>query len=798
MSAYGSVARLAARKLMNSPAFACATLLMLALGIALSVTMYSVVGGVLLGGLPFPDADRVVVVESASAQNGIANGALTGAEAARLAQPDGPFEQFGYYNWGGLTVYDGERPREFTIALVGPGFFPALGLQPSLGRWLGEEDFTDGADAVVISHQEWQRLLGGARDAIGRTIETSDGRLRVVGIMPAAFATPSEDIGAWRPIAASRMQSAEPWFWNGRFFYGVARMRVDHNDVQIGERLDAAMSAVRAQYSMPAQDWRFTTQGLLDVVVADVRGIVWGAFFIALLVLLIGCANVALAIDARQLARRHELAVAQALGASRRRLYAGLLVEIGLVAVLATALGVLLSYAGIEWLRDLARDSLPRVDAITLRGDALAFAVLLAVLVPFTAALAGSLRLRSAPEQAIRAGGRGLVGTGSNRRVLPAIGIALSTISLVAASALLLSLWKLQRVDPGFRTADVHAMQLFVDGGPAEWREIARDLSMRLAALPGVESVAVTSAAPLSTIGSFAIDLQIPERDQPEPFQAGLRRVSPGYLETLDIPLVAGRGIAATDGEGAEAVAVVSRELARRVFGDATPLDRTLMLPLGRGARIPYRIVGVMEDVRNDGLRSASEPELLISHAHSPWLGMTFLVRTSQALPGMDRQMADALFAVAPLEATTRQFTLAGEIDAQLASARFFSRTVAAFAIAALLLAALGIYAVAALQQQRRLPEFGVRLAVGANPRSLIVQVLRDSLAGAGVGLALGLAAAWAVLVLIDAQLVGAGTERVTAMASGAVLISLTALCAALVPALRAARTNPIVSLRHD
>jgi putative ABC transport system permease protein len=469
---FTSIVRLAGRRLVNSPGFTLSTLAMLGLGVALSVTMYSVVGNVLLAGLPYPDADRVVVVESASARNGIANGALTGAEAARLAQADGPFEQFGYYNWGGLTVYDGDRPREFTIALVGPGFFPALGLSPSLGRWFEGEDFADGADAIVISHREWQRLLGGAPDAIGRFVETSDGRMRVVGVMPAQFDMPSADIGAWRPIATSRMQSAEPWFWNGRFFYAVARTDPQREAGQIEERLAAAMQAVRSQHGMASEDWRFSTTRLLDVIVADVRTIVWGAFCIALLVLMIGCANVAIAIDARQLARRHELALSQALGASRARLYAGLLVEIGLVALVASGIGVILAYVGIEWLRELARDILPRVDAIALRGDALGFAVALAVLVPFVAASAGALRLRSEAAQAIRAGGKGLVGGHGRHRLLPAVGIALSTISLVAASALLLSLWQLQRVDPGFRTRNVHAMQLFADGAPAEWRAL--------------------------------------------------------------------------------------------------------------------------------------------------------------------------------------------------------------------------------------------------------------------------------------------------------------------------------------
>jgi putative ABC transport system permease protein len=799
MNAWWSDTRLAARRLLNSPGFSLATVLMLGLGIALSVTMFSVVRNVLLAGLPFPDSERVMAVGAQSAANAVTNGQLTGAEAARLAQADGPFEAFGYYNWGGLTVYDGERPREFTIVIVGDGFFPALGLAPLMGRWFAPEDFEQGADAIVISHAEWQRLLGGAADAIGRTIETSDGRMRVIGVMPENFATPSDEVGGWRPMAAARMQSAEPWFWNARFMFGVARLKADATAQQTRERLDAAMAQVRSQYGMPSEDWRFSATPALDEIVGDVRGVLWGAFAIALLVLLIGCANVAIAIDARQLARRHEQALTQALGATRVRLYRGLMIEIALLAVTAVGVGIGLSILGIDWLRELARNSLPRVDAIAMQGDVLAFAIALALLLPFVAVGAGSLRLRSDAAQAIRGGGKGLVaGSNRKRRVLPALGVALSTISLVAASALLFSLFALQKVDPGFRTDNVHAMQLFVDGGPQVWRQSGAALLDKLAAIPGVEKAAITSAAPLSQIGSFSIDLQLPGRERPEPFQIGLRRVSPDYLDLLGIPLVAGRNITANDSEGSEPVAVVNRELARRVFGDEVAIDKTILLPLGQGARVSYRVVGVMDDVRNAGLRAQPAPELLVSQAQAPWMGMTFLVRTAQPLPGIDKQMAEALWQVAPLEAITRQFTLADEIDAQLATARFFTRTVGSFALAALLLAALGVYAVAALQQQQRVAEFGLRLAIGARPASLVTQILRGSFGSISVGIAAGLCAAWAVLTVIEAQLVDAGTQRTLALGSGALLIGAAALIAALLPALRAARTDPMTSLRHS
>lgn len=792
--------RYAVRRLAKSPGFVLATVLMLGLGIALSVAMYSVVRNVLVAGLPFPQGENVVEVSSANASQDVSNGQLTPAEAERLVEPGGPFAKLGYYTWGGLTVYDGERPREFTLIIASDGFFPALGLQPQLGRWFDAEDFEAETGAIVISHDEWQRLLGGDPNAIGRMIETSDGRMRVIGVMPAGFDTPSRDVGAWRPLrAAAHFKRDAPWYWNARMLFAVARLDPAIDATQREQRLAALLAELRERHSMPDDGWRIASIPMLDRIVGDIRGVLWGVFALALLVLLIGCANVAIAIDARQIARRHEQALTQAIGASRARLYRGLLLEIGLLAVLAVALGVTLAAVGVDWLRELARDSVPRVDAIVLQWDALGFAAALGLVLPFLAAFAGSLRLRAQPADAIRGGGKGMVaGTGRQHRLLPALGVALSTVGLVAASALLLSLGDLQRVDPGFRSENVHAMQFFVNGGPTEWRRVSEELHAKLVSLPGVEHVAVSSAAPLSTIGSFAIDLKLPERDRAEPYQIGLRRVSPGYLDLLAIPLLTGRGIEAGDGEGSEAVAVINRTLATRLFGSDSALERSVLLPLGQSDRVPYRIVGVMEDIRNDGLRSAPGPELLISQAQNPWIGMTFLLRTAQPLPGIEAQMAQALWSVSSRQAITREFTLREDLDEQLATVKFFSRTVGVFAFAALALAALGVYAVAALQQQRRIGEFGLRLAVGASPASLVNRILRDCLATISVGIALGLFGAWAALRLIENQLSNSDVQGALALPVGAALIALAAVCAALLPALRATRIDPMTSLRHN
>lgn len=787
--------RFACRRLGKAPGFTAATITMLALGIALSVAMFSVISNVVLAGLPFPGGDRVVAVNGEHVERQ-ASGGLTPAEALRLTEADAPFEHFGYYGWGGMTVFDdAARPRELTVVNVGPGFFAALGMQPLHGRPFTSADFDAEAAVTVLSYDEWQRQFGADPAAIGQRIDTSYGALEVIGVMPPAFAMPSSDVGAWRPYPASAFKPDQPWHWNARFLNGVALLPQGGD---VGTALESISAGLREQFRLDG-GWRLRTTPLLELIIGNSRGVLWGAFAMALLVLLIGCANVAILVDARQVAQHHEQALVQALGASRMRVFRVLLMEIGLLGLVAAVLGVLLAWGGVDLLRELAQGSVPRASAIAIAPSVLGFALLLGLLLPFLAAAAGSLRLRGEASEAMRGGGKGMLGrAGRQSRTLPALGVALSTISLIAASALLLSLVRLQQVDPGFHSDNVHALQMFRDASPVQAWQFGEQLQERLQALPGVEQVAITSVAPLSIIGGYTIDIKLPDNAQPEPYQIGVRRVSAGYLDLLGIPLLAGRGIEAGDRAGSEAVAVINRELARRLFGDSPALDRIVELPLGNGPRVAYRVVGVVEDIRNDGLRAAPAPELLLSYARDPWVGMTFLVRSSKPLPGLELQIADALWQLDPREGITRQFTLAGELDNQLRAARFFARTIGAFAIAALLLAALGVYAVATLQQQRRIGEFGLRLAIGAKPLTLAAQILRDSAKTVAVGIVLGLFGAWAALQLLRTQLYGLEHGHASVIVLGVGALLLTALVATLLPAWRAARVDPMRALRWE
>ncbi len=792
--------RLALRRLAQAPGFSLAVLLMLALGIAFSVIMAGVLRGV-LGSLPYPQAGDVVVVESHSAERGVSHGSLTPVEALRLAQDDAPFAEFGYYVWNGMTVTQGERPREIATAQVSVGFFPALGMAPLLGRWFAAEDFEGAHDAVVLAHAEWQRLFGGDPDAIGRFVDItgeSSGRLRVVGVMPPAFDLPSDMVGAWRPQPRAAWPLDQPWTRHGRFVAAVARLDPAIGQAAMAQRLDAISAELAEGHGLPQGQWQVRPRALLDVIVGDLRGGLWGAFALALLVLLIACANAAILIDARQVARRHQQAVVQALGASRGRLYRALLLEVGLLTGLAVALGVALAVLGIDVLRELARSSLPRVDEIAVDGVALGIAVTAGLCVPLVAALAGALRPRGEASEAMRGGGKGVVGGARRRGWLPALGVALSTVSLVAGSALLFSLWRLQAVDPGLRHDNVYAYQLFHDGEIAH-ATFAGHLRERLLALPGVEQVAVSSSAPFTTqIGRMTVDAKLPERDAPEPWDIALRRVSPEYAGLLRIPLLKGRMFDANDRPGGEKVAIVNRELARLLFGEEDAVNRLVELPLRNGPRVAYRIVGVSGDTRADGLRAPPGPELWIPFAAEPSMAMSFLVAAKQPLDNYEKQFADALFEVDPREAGSLAQTLSDGVAAQLAPARFFARTVGALAVASLLLAAFGVYAVAALRQQQRVSEFGLRLAVGASPRRLALHMLGDSARAVLTGIALGLCAAWAALRVLQAQLFGLEGGQAGVIGAGVLVMVLAALIAALLPALRAARVEPIRALRHE
>lgn len=797
MSRTASAITHAARRLARSPGYGAALIVTLALGIAISVVAFSILSGVIYRSLPYPDQDRVVLVESANPSQGVSNGNLTPAQAETFAGTARGFEALGYYMWGGVTLMHGGRPVELTTNRVSADYFRALGVSPRLGRFIQADDIEAGEAVAVLSYETWRRFAGGSPDVVGDTLQTTNGPVRVAGVMPPEFRFPAQDVGMWLALQPQHLDPESPAYWNARYINAVGRRAPGTSFRAAGEELAVIDAAVRERYGISDLGWKVTLNPVLDSLVGDVRWVLWGVFGVSILVLLIACANVAALVAARLAERRHQLAIALAVGATRGRLRAELSLELLLAGAIAAAAGAAIAFGAVEIIRELAVGHVPRADEITLGWPALAFAISTALAVPFLVLALGAGAGLPTPAHA-REQGHGLVGTRDRRLRLPVLGIALSTTALIAAAALALSLAKLTRVEPGYRLDGVQALQLFRGGGPDEWRRFAIEAGERMAALPGVERVAVTTAAPQSLVGSFTTDVQVPERDLPEPLQANLRRVDPGYLPLLDIPLVAGRNFRDGDDQNAPRVAIVSETLARRVFGELDPIGRELALPLGNGPRVPVRIVGVSRDVKNAGLRSAPEPEVLVPFDQFPWVGMTFLVRAPGALSGLDEQLQSVVWELDPEEGITRVFELREDVDAQARPLRFFATAVTAFAVASVCLGAFGVYSVLAFVQRRRVRELGMRLALGASPSRLFGLVMTEGARILALGLAGGALGAVGLLRLLESQLFGMGALPWAAVASGGLAMVLAAIAAAALPAWRAARVNPVEALRHE
>ena len=807
MSSMRAELRAALLRLLRAPAFAAAALTMLALGFGLTVAMVCTVDGVLLRGLPLPAAQRLVSIYADNPSQQVHRAQLSIAEAEQLASGTAGFDALGYFQWTGLGVLEDGHPREIPTQLVSVGYFDTLGLAPALGRFPNAQDIRAGLPLAVISWDEWHDRFGGSAAVIGRRLETLDRPpLEIVGVMPAAMRSFSGDTGVWTALRPQELPQDAARRLDLRILQMVGRLRADATPAQADEALAAQLATLdQAHGRSPAHGWRLRTRGLLDLIVGPVRSLLWGALALALMVLLIGCANVASLIDARQVARRRELAVMQAIGASRARLRRGTLLELLWLGAAALLLGTVIAEFGLSMLRALAADSVPRAETITLDWRVAAIVLALGAVLPMVAALAGSLRVDADPLQAMRSAGKGVVGDGRRQRLLPATAMALSTVCLLAAAGLGLGLLRLQGVDPGFRSAGVHALSMFREAlgtdsggaGPAQWNDFGDAVLQRLAAVPGAQGAALTSAAPLSQIGGGSADVRIAGVDA-VPVQAALRRVSAGYNGLLDIALLAGRDFDGNDRAGAEPVAIVNRTLARRLFGDTSPLDRSIDLPLGRSGRSVCRIVGVVADVHNDRLRAAALPEVLVPFAQAPRVAMTFLLRSDPALPGIDTAMANALWSVDPRQTITAQYTLQQRIDDELRPLRFFARVVTGFAFAALVLAVFGVYAVAALQQRRRIAEFGLRLAVGATPSRLARGILGASLIVSSLGVGAGCAIAAVALRWFDPSRLAGAIPLLPVFVGGTAAMMLAALLAAALPAWRVLRVTPLEALRDE
>jgi putative ABC transport system permease protein len=797
--------RYGVRTLRRSPAFTAVAALTLALGIGANTAIFSVVNGIVLRPLPYPDPERVVVI--ASTRQG-----LSMAVSARdFVDWRNDARSFTGIAAGvtSLTVLTGVgEPERLSQARVSANIFEVLALRPVLGRgFVAGEDDIAAPRVALISEGMWRRRFGGDSTIVGRSLLFDGFPTTIVGVAPAAFRWP-ESVDVWMTTRFSERDLA-PSSRGARWLSVVGRIAPSASlttarAVMDGIALRLAQLDPRHNATVGAR-----VTPMLASMVHDLQRPLFVLLGAVGFVLLIACANVAGLTLARVASRDSELAMRTALGAARGRIARQILTESLLLAFAGGVLGVALAFLGTKALVSIAPSDLPRLDEVGLDAKVLAFTFAVTVLtgvlfgvVPAINASAANLHDR------LRAGGRGGSGkrsSGRSRRALVVGEVALAIVLLAGAGLLLRSFALLRGVDPGFRPEGVFTFGVALDprtyARPDQQRQFTTTLLDAMARSPGVTGTAVAFALPLSG-DSFGFTFDVLGRPLADPDnepRAQARIVSPGYFATMGIPVIRGRLFDDRDREGAPQAIVISSEVARRYFPGENPIGKSIKTGWGmEGKRFGGEIVGIVGDVRQFALDREPTPHMYMVYEQLPLNEYDVVVRStapSTVVFSSARSILRRLDPRIPL-AGTRQ--VSDIVARSLGPRRFYLTLLASFAAVAMVLALVGIYGVIAYGIQQRRREIGIRLALGASGQRVLRMILSEGLRLVAGGVVLGVAGAFALTRVLEALLfeVGARDPLTFVAAPGALIVA--AVVACLLPARSASRLDPIETIRSE
>ena len=780
-------------RLLRAPGYTLALLATLTLGLSLTITMFAVVYGVSLAPLPYPDDDRIVVIDSLRPLTG-ASGGLTPKEAIETLPRMSTPQAFAYYQYGGADLLQDGRPRNLTLNTVGGQFFDVLGVAPLLGRVLGADDL--GKPRTVLSYATWQSVFGGDPAVLGKTLQLNWISPQVVGVMPASFAYPTAEVAIWLPADQQELSAMEAGVYNNaRFLSGIARLRPGLTASQFNAEL-------QAQAKPGNDDWVLHSERLLDSIVGDRNTLLLALLGIATLVLLIGCANAAHLVMVRGLGRLGNFAVMRALGASRRRIAGEFLVEVILIAALALALSLLISGAGMHAFVGLIDSGLPRATDIRVTPMVVCFALLNTLLVILVCGAWPTWRMY---RSGIHAELRRRIGPAPGaalERGLPIVAIALSLAALSTAALLAISAHRLATQDQLATVDRMLAVQLFPGSRDAgEVADFLERTRLASAAIPGVEQAALMSGAPFTPIGSLRLDIRSSTAPLNDAQTLQARAISGPALETLGVRLLRGRALGNADRAGSAQVALLNERAARELFDGVDPIGRTVAVPpYGSGGEsTDFEVVGIVQDTKLDRVDGAqARPEIWFPFTQYPVPFGSLLLSSALPPKSLLRAAEGAVWSVDANQGIYRSFAPADERDAQLAAPRFFARNAAAFAVFALALSMVGVYAVLAVDLSRRRRELALRAALGATRsdafRFVASKGLLIGIPGTLIGLALAAAMAQGVSsVLFDVSL---ATPWVVSGASLPLLLLTAMACWAL--ARSVARVQPNLALREE
>ncbi|MCG8458981.1 MAG: ABC transporter permease [Holophagales bacterium] len=800
--------RFALRSLRRSPGFALAAVLTLALGIGANTAIFSVVHGVLLRPLPYENGDELVLLRQGTPESERIPFSI--AEFFDYRQQLESLDLVEHHSMSFTLLGRGE-PERVSTGVVSHDFFSVLGVKPLHGRFFHVDDEVLGAEAVlVLAHDYWQRSFGGDPDIVGEVFEMNNRPHTVIGVLPSIPQFPTEhdlympsSACPFRAAGQERMHENRSAFRNLEVF-GRLRSGVDR------KRATADAETVLGRFLQDHPDTYDQATGLgiatvplREELTREARPMILVLLATTGLVLLLACTNVANLTLARLLGRQRELAVRASLGAGKGQIVAQTALESTLVALAGGVLGVGVAYGGVGLLRGFMARFTPRAETMSVDSTVLAFALGLALLTGLVLGVAPVLRQRTDLVRALREGAGSGQGTAKVRLrgALVAAQVAVSVVLLVGAGLLLRSFAQLQNVDPGFDPENVVSAQVPLNwtryDTQEKWREFYEQLVERLGSHPGVLSAAAGSVAPLTQAGTMSTGMRVEnvpvEEGRPEP-SVDLLFVTPEYFPTLEIPRVRGRFFDRRDHADAPGVAIISRALARRHFGDRDPVGRRISVDQGQSW---IEVVGVVGDVLQFGLDREAGDAVYLPLSQTGFSNRV-LVRTRSDPESMSGEIRAAVHSLDPDQPVESIQTMAETRRRVLETPRTTTSLLALFAALALLITAAGVGSVVAYSVGQRTREIGVRVAMGARPGEVVALVMRQGLGMVALGVAIGLLGALAFGNLIADLLFRVGSRDPITFVTVAGLLLLVAAAACLEPARRALRVDPSRALRAE
>ncbi|HVD93799.1 MAG TPA: ABC transporter permease [Vicinamibacterales bacterium] len=817
MSTLWNDLRYAARLLVKTPAFTVVAVATLALGIGANTAIFSVVAAALLNPLPFPDSDRLVVLTNTVQRDTVERRAFSYPDYRDVRDRSQSFEGLAAWSGETFTLSAPDAPaRQVEGELASAAYFDLLGATPVAGRVFTktEDEERDAHALAVVSHPFWQRQFGGSPSAIGSTITLNDRAFTVIGVLPRGFKGLDDDTDVWIPMGMLALSESARFFesrgtrWLGvvaRMKRGVSLQQANADVVTIARQLEQTYPDSNAKYGS-------AVFGLKDETVGSLKPLLLTMLAAVAFVLLIGCVNLANLMLARASARQRETAIRAALGADRRRLARQFIAEGLLLSALGAAAGLLLALWSVDAIIALAPAGLPSFVVPRLDGRVLLFVIGVTcgagLLLGMLPAWQGS---RADLNDVLKQGARGSSGGSERTRtrsILVVAEVALSLLLLVGAGLMVRSFLNLQRVDVGFRADRALTMQLALPGKytAAQLPQTATALMATIAAVPGVQHVAIGTDAPMA--GGSSATIVSPEGVDPATAERGIRvyrhGVTPGFFAALGAAMVSGRDFDSHDARGSEPVAIVSRRFAAKAWPGADPIGRRLTIGRGRGANPDWiKVVGMASDLRYrslivDTTRNPEDPDIYFPFAQRSDRTLSLVVSTTGSPAALTTPLRDAVHAFDHDVPTFGEGTFAGLVSARMASFRLSAGVMSFFGLVALLLAGIGVYGLINYSVMQRRQEMGVRLALGAGRREIYGLVLKDAVKLTTAGLLLGIVAAIPSARLLQTQLYGVTAGDPVTYVSIVALLLTVAIGATLLPARRAARVDPIVALRAD